>query len=63
MISLAERINIDSHKKVIVKLSTPGVSPEIVRHSYEGRKPENAVPSELDASLRGHDMKNTPIPE
>jgi len=44
-------------------LSTRGVSPEIVRHSCEGRYPENAVSSELDARLRGHDIKNTPTPQ
>jgi len=44
-------------------LSTREVSPEIVRHSCEGRNPENAVSSELDARLRGHDIKNTPTPE
>jgi hypothetical protein len=43
-------------------MSTRGVSPEIVRHSCEGRNPENAVPSELDARLRGLDIKNTPTP-
>jgi hypothetical protein len=43
-------------------MSTRGVSPEIVRHSCEGRNPENAVPGELDARLRGLDIKNTPTP-
>ena len=36
---------------------------DIGRHSSEGMNPENSVPSRLDARLRGHDVKNTPIPE
>jgi hypothetical protein len=34
-----------------------------MRHSCEGRNPENNEPKALDARLRGHDVKNTPISE
>jgi hypothetical protein len=34
----------------------------MTRHSCEGRNPENALQSGLDARLRGHDEKNIPTP-
>jgi hypothetical protein len=44
-------------------MSSRGVYRDIARHSCESRNPENVLPSGLDARLRGHDEKNTPIPQ
>jgi len=42
-------------------MSSRGVYCDIDRHSCEGRNPENSVLSRLDARLREHDEKITPI--
>ena len=48
--------------KIVVKdMSSRGDNSDLIRHSCEGRNPEYAVPSGLDARLGGYDIK-TPLP-
>jgi hypothetical protein len=42
------------------KLSSWWVYGDIDRHSCEDKNPENSLPTELDARLRGYDKKITP---